>query len=95
MALALADGFTAEEVAAAQKGYLDTARNARADDMSVAMTLASNLYLGRTMDFVARQEEAIAALTPEAVHDALKRHIDLERFSIFRGGAFANKPVAE
>ena len=95
MARALADGFTAEEVATAQKGYLDTARNARANDMSVARTLASNLYLGRTMDFVARQEAAIAALTPEAVHEALKRHVDLEKFSIFRGGDFANTLVAE
>lgn len=91
MVLALADGFTAEEVATAQKGYLDTARNARADDMSVARTLASNLYLGRTMDFVAKQEAAIAALTPEAIHAALRRHIDLTKFSIFRGGDFANK----
>ena len=93
MALALADGFTAEEVAGAQKGYLDTARNARANDMSVAHTLANNLYLGRTMDFVAKEEAAIAALTPDAVHDALKRHIDLGGFSIFRGGDFANKLV--
>ena len=88
-------GSLLEEVAGAKKGYLDTARNARADDMSVARTLANNLYLGRTMDFVAKQEEAIAALTPTAVHEALKRHIDLERFSIFRGGDFANKLVAE
>ena len=91
MVLALAEGFTAEEVATAQKGYLDTARNARADDMSVARTLASNLYLGRTMDFVEKQEAAIAALTPEAIHAALRRHIDLTKFSIFRGGDFVNK----
>ena len=95
MERALADGFTPEEVAAAQKGYLDTARNARANDMSVASTLASNLYLDRTMDFVAKREAAIAALTPEQIHDALKRHIDVEKISIFRGGDFANKLVAE
>ena len=91
MARALADGFAPEEVAAAQKGYLDTARNARANDMSVASTLAGNLYLDRTMDFVAKQEAAIAALTPEQIHDALERHVDLEQISIFRGGDFANK----
>ena len=95
MERALADGFTAEEVAAAQKGYLDTARNGRANDMSVARTLASNLYLDRTMEFVTKREAAIAALTPEQIHDALKRHIDVEQISIFRGGDFANKLVAE
>ena len=91
MARALADGFTPEEVAAAQKGYLDTARNARTNDLSVASTLGGNLYLDRTMDFIARQEAAIASLTPNEVHEALKRHIDLEGISIFRGGDFANK----
>lgn len=91
MARALAHGFTPEEVAAAQKGYLDTARNARANDLSVASTLGGNLYLDRTMDFIARQEAAIASLTPDDVHEALRRHIDMEGISIFRGGDFANK----
>ena len=91
MVRALADGFTAEEVDAAKKGYLDTAQNARANDLSVAGALANNLYLDRTMDFIAEREAAIAALTPEVVHAALKRHIDLDKISIFRGGDFANK----
>lgn len=93
MARALTDGFTTDEFTAALSGYLDTKRNARVSDMSVAATLVVHLELNRTMDFVAKQEAAIAALTPEAVRDALRRHIDLEGFSIFRGGDFANKVV--
>lgn len=91
MMRALESGFTAEEVAAAKRGYLDRARNARANDATVAGTLSSNLFLDRTMAFVEKQEEAIAALTPEAVNAALKRHIDMEKMSIFRGGDFAGK----
>ena len=91
LALALESGFTDEEVAAAKKGYLDRAGNARADDANVAATLAGNLFLDRTMAFVAEQEAAIAALTPEDVHEAMRRHLDLNKLSIFRGGDFANK----
>ena len=91
LALALESGFTDEEVAAAKKGYLDRAGNARADDANVAATLAGNLFLDRTMAFVAKQEAAIAALTPEEIHQAMRRHLDLNKLSIFRGGDFANK----
>ena len=91
LALALESGFTDEEVAAAKKGFLDRAGNARAEDANVAATLAGNLFLGRTMTFVAEQEAAIAALTPDEIHQAMRRHLDLSKLSVFRGGDFANK----
>ena len=91
MARALESGFTAEEVATAKRGYLDGVRNARADDGTVASMLADNLFLDRTMAYTAQQEAAIEALTPADIHAALRRHIDLRRISVFRGGDFANK----
>ncbi len=91
LARALESGFTAEEVEAAKRGVLDSARNGRTSDGAVAAQLESNLFFDRTMEFVAEQEAAIAALTPKAIHEALKRHIDLEKMSVFRGGDFATK----
>ena len=91
MARALESGFTAEEVAAAKRGFLDSAQNSRANDSQVAAQLSSNLFFDRTMAFVAAREEAIAKLTPEEIHAALKRHIDLAKVSVFRAGDFANK----
>ena len=91
MARALDSGFTDEEVEAAKRGYLDSAQNARANDLTVAGQLASNLFLDRSMDFVAKQEAAIAALTADDILAALQRHIDVDRISIFRAGDFANK----
>ena len=91
MARALESGFTAEEVAAAKRGFLDSAQNSRANDGAVAAQLSSNLFFDRTMAFVAAREEAIAKLTPEEIHAALKRHIDLAKVSVFRAGDFANK----
>ena len=90
IARALDSGFTADEVEAAKRGYLDSAQNARANDLTVAGQLSGNLFLDRTMDFVAQQEAAIAALTPEYILAALKRHIDVDRISLFRAGDFAN-----
>ena len=91
MARALDSGFTADEVEAAKRGFLDSAQNARTNDLAVAGQLAGNLFLDRTMDFVAQQEADIAALTPEHILAALKRHIDVDRISLFRAGDFANK----
>ena len=91
MVRALKFGFTEEAVSVAKRFYLKSARQARADDLNVANALRSNLFRGRTMAFVEQQEAAIEALTPAAIHDALKRHIDMEKMSIFRGGDFANK----
>ena len=91
LARALADGFTEEEVEAAKRGYLDRAQNGRASDSAVAGLLLNNLFLDRTMDFVAQQEAAIAALTTQDILAAMRRHLDVEKMSIFRGGDFANK----
>ena len=91
MQRALADGFADDEVAAAKRGYLDRAQNGRANDATVANMLSSNLYLQRTMAFVEQQEAAIDALTPDEILAAMRRHIDVESISIFRGGDFANK----
>ena len=88
---AVVDGFTADEVDAAKRGYLDSAKNGRTSDSRVAGTLASNLYLDRTMAFVEDQEAAIAALTAETVNAAVQRHLDPAKVSVFRGGDFANK----
>ncbi len=86
----LASGFSAEEVEAARRGLLDAAQSRRSSDGGVASTLVSNLILGRTMEFVQKHEEAIAALSPEDIQAAMQRHIDLEQISVIRAGDFAS-----
>ena len=90
---ALTWGFTAEEVEAARRGYQDGAQRQRSSDEAVASILNYNLFLGRTMEFVAQQEAAIEALTPDDLLLAMRRHIDPEKMSIFRAGDFANNPA--
>ena len=88
---ALEEGFTAEEVDAAKRGWLDAAQRQRSSDSTIASILNSNLFLDRDMSFIAKREAAIAALTAQDINAALKRHLDLDKMSFFRGGDFANK----
>ena len=91
VAKVLEDGFTDEEVDAAKRGWLDAVQRQRSSDSTVASILSSNLFLDRDMSFIAKREAAVAALTAEDINAAFKRHIDLDKMSIFRGGDFANK----
>ena len=90
VAKVLEEGFTAEEVDAAKRGWLDAVQRQRSSDGTVANILSSNLFLDRDMSFIAKREAAVAALTTEDINAAFKRHIDLDKMSIFRGGDFAN-----
>ena len=91
VAKALEEGFTAEEVDAAKRGWLDASQRQRSADGTIASILSSNLFTDRDMSFIAKREAAIEALTAEDINAAFKRHIDLDRMSFFRGGDFANK----
>ncbi len=89
----LASGFSAEEVEAAQRGYLDGAQSRRSSDGVMAGSLVGNLIVGRTMEFTEAHEAAIRALSPEDILVAMQRHIDPEQISIFRAGDFAGSAV--
>jgi len=93
MEMALESGFTAEEIEAAKSGYLDAQQNGRSSDGAMAQMLANSLFLDRPLSFTAEQEAAIDALTADQILSALRRHIDLDKISIFRGGDFATKLV--
>ena len=61
--------------------------------VSVAITgaLSENLFVGRTMQFQAELEQKIRDLTLEAVKAALRKHVDLKRFSVVTAGDFNKK----
>jgi zinc protease len=80
VARALKDGFTAQELAEGQRGLLSFRRLSRAQDGTVAATLATNLYLGRDFTVAARVDDAIARLTLAQVNAALRKHLRPDRF---------------
>jgi zinc protease len=85
----LSDGFTADEMEAARRGWLDRQQNSRANDGTVAGQLGSQLYLDRTYEFTAAQEDAIRALTVEELNAVFRQNVDPSKISIFRAGDFA------
>jgi zinc protease len=87
----LKEGVTAEELAAAQKGYLQGRKVNRASDALLASLLNESLRLGRTMAHQEDLEKRIAALTPEQVGAALRRHFDPKRLVIVTAGDFEKK----
>jgi zinc protease len=89
LARALRDGFTPEEMAAAQSGLLQSRQVGRAQDPRLAGTLALYLYLVRTLAWDQALEDRIKALTPEQVAAALRRHIDPSKITLVRAGDFA------
>ncbi len=88
LARALAEGFSAEEVETAKKGFLESRRVARGRDRSLAWRLDMYLFLDRTFAWDIEFEKRIAALTPRDIHEAMKRHIDPAQLSVVKAGDF-------
>jgi zinc protease len=88
LARALKDGFTADEVEKAKKTWLDQRSVARTEEGQIAFTLMSRERWGRTLQWDAKLEAAVAALTPDQVNAAFKRHVDPAAISIVKGGDF-------
>jgi zinc protease len=82
-------GVTQTELDRAKSGYLQQQQVDRTHDAALAMILADNLFVDRTMAYYAEQEQLIAALVPEQVNAALKRHIDPQRLVIVDAGDFS------
>lgn len=85
---ALKDGFTDDEVAKAKKMWLDQQTVGRTEEGSIAGLLAARERWGRTMDWDAKREAAVAALTTAQVNAAFKKYMDSLPISIVKGGDF-------
>ena len=91
----LKDGFTAEEVAAAKSGYLQSREVSRAQDNELLGRSNTYLFIGRTFAWDADFEAKIKALTPEQINAAMRRYVDPAKISIFKAGDFAKNPPAK
>ena len=89
----LKDGVTAEELEKAKKTWLDQRMLQRADESQLAGVLESVERWGRTMQWDEQLEAKVAALTPEEVDAALKKHLDPSVLSIVKGGDFKKANV--
>lgn len=86
---ALKDGFTAEEVAAGKKGWLQSRQVSRAQDGELAGRLNGMTFLGKTLAWDADFEQKVQALTPDQIVTALRKYVDPAKITIFKAGDFA------
>jgi zinc protease len=91
LALALKDGFTADEVEKAKSGLLQAREVARTSDENVAFLLVTlmheNIWTKERIEF----ERQLASLTPQQVSDTFRRYIDPAKISTVSAGDFTKK----
>ncbi len=91
----LADGITADELAAAKQGFLQAEQLSRTQDAELSATLASTEFVGRSMEYYNKLEKQVAELSVADVNNALKKYVDPSRLVIVTAGDFhkpANSP---
>jgi zinc protease len=91
MEKALKDGFTAEEVAAAKTGFLQSQQLERTQDAQLVARMSNYVYLGRALAWDAEFEKRTSALTPDQIVAALRRHISASKMTIIKAGDFAKR----
>ncbi len=69
------EGVTADELADAKKGFLSGFERNLSNDQAVLGMLHDGLYLNRTMDYWAKRNAAVTALTVDQLNAAIKRRI--------------------
>ena len=84
----LTNGPSTVELEDAKKAYLEAQKVGRTGDAALAGQLATNLQLGRKFAHTSDLEKRIAALTPEEVKEAFRKHIDPKKMVIVRAGDF-------
>lgn len=93
MSQILEKGFTADEVEAAKKSWLQSRQMNRNNDEALVGQLAGQRFWGRTMTFDADLEQHVQALTPGQMQTALRQHLDLSKLIFFRAGDFKKASV--
>jgi zinc protease len=93
LARLLRDGVTEKELADAKAGYTRQLGIRRTNDDALAGMLATNLYLGRTMQHELDLEESIRRLNPDEVAATFRRHVDPKKLVVIGAGDLAADAV--
>jgi zinc protease len=93
LARTLRDGFTAQELDAAKKAYLDLRRVGRSQDQSLLGLLLIRDELDRTLDWDAQMDQKLASVTMAQVNAAFRKYVDPAAISIVKAGDFKTAGV--
>jgi zinc protease len=95
LARTVKDGFTADEVAAAKKSWLESRTVNRSQDQGLMGTLGAREFWGRTMKWDETLESRVSALSAEQVSAAFRRHIDPAALTVVKAGDFKKAGVLQ
>jgi zinc protease len=93
LARTLKDGFTDDEVAAAKKSWLEEEMVGRSQDAQLLTVLMQRERFGRTLHWDEAFEAKVAALTPQQVSEAFRRHVDAATLTYVKAGDFKKAGV--
>lgn len=83
---AIKDGFTAEEVEAAKRGYLESLKVARNQDGNLAGLLSSYMHIDRDVLYLNDWDKKIADLTPEDLQAAAAKYFQPDDLVVVTAG---------
>jgi zinc protease len=93
LARTLKDGFTADEVAAARKSWLQEQMVQRTQDQGLLAGLMGRERFANTYQWDADLEAKVASLTAEQVNDAFRRYVSVDGLAIVKAGDFKKAAV--
>jgi zinc protease len=85
----LKDGFTAQEIEEAKKGFIQRGQLSRAQDRELSGKLNSYLFLNRTIAWDAELEAKVQSLTAEQINAAMRKYLTPDNITIIKAGDFA------
>ena len=95
LAKTLKEGFTADEVAAAKKAWLQERGMSRTEDGSLVGLFAARQRFDRTLKFDESLETKVAALTPEQITAAFRKYVDPSALIFVKAGDFKKAGVLQ
>jgi zinc protease len=95
LAKTLKDGFTADEVSAAKKAWLQERGMSRSEDGALVGLLAGRQRFDRTLKYDESLETKVAALTPEQINAAFRKHVDPSTLIYVKAGDFKKAGVLQ
>jgi len=90
----LREGVMGDELEQAKQGYLQARKVGRSSDPALTGLLTGLRHVDRTMAYEADLETKIAALTPEQVDGALRKHVDPQKLVVVTAGDFGTATAA-
>ena len=95
LAKTLKEGFTADEVAAAKKAWLQERTMSRSEDGNLVGLLSARQRFDRTLKFDEAMDAKVAALTPEQISAAFRKHVDPANMIFVKAGDFKKAGVLQ